>query len=56
MALANVPDQRYAVVDQGILGRSELARDERSYTDVTLVARSMRDRFPGAAANGAAHP
>lgn len=56
MALAKSPDQRYAAVAQGIPGRSELARDERSYIDVTLVARSMRDRFPGAAANGAAYP
>ncbi|WP_437594555.1 PEGA domain-containing protein [Sorangium sp. So ce1000] len=56
MALAKVPDQRYAAMDQEIAGRSELARDERLDIDVKLVARGLRDRFPEAAANGAAYP
>ncbi|WP_437917177.1 PEGA domain-containing protein [Sorangium sp. So ce302] len=62
MALAKSPDQRYAAADQGILARSELARDERLYIELTLVARSMRDRFRfrfrfrDAAVNGAAYP
>ncbi|WP_437910718.1 PEGA domain-containing protein [Sorangium sp. So ce327] len=58
MALAKSPDQRYAAADQGILARSELARDERLYIELTLVARTMRDRFRfrDAAANGAAYP
>ncbi|WP_441286059.1 PEGA domain-containing protein [Sorangium sp. KYC3313] len=58
MALAKSPDQRYAAADQGILARSELPRDERSCIELTLVARSMRDRFRfrDAAANGAAYP
>ncbi|WP_437972370.1 PEGA domain-containing protein [Sorangium sp. So ce260] len=37
-------------------GLSELARDEGLLFDVTLIARCMRDRFPEAAANGAACP
>ncbi|XYH92364.1 PEGA domain-containing protein [Sorangium sp. So ce1128] len=56
MALAKLPDQRYAAADQLHAAHSELAHDEGLLVHLTLVARNMRDRFPEAAANGAACP
>ncbi|HTN87826.1 MAG TPA: PEGA domain-containing protein [Sorangium sp.] len=56
MALAKLPDQRYAAAAQVHAAHSELARDEGLLVHLTLVARNMRDPFPEAAANGAACP